>query len=146
MESSELTEFARVLVCEVRDRAIQACDQTLQSSAGGPIAQRWRDAAARRSPNDLAKLLIPDVVDSALAHLLGAIDQGLLRLSYTASNGVTVDLTQFAAASGELSGWYSGGEGWCEEYSKERFVDDLADLKDFFRNRADPNASGEQCS
>jgi len=36
-----------------------------------------------------------------------------------------------ATESGELSGWY-GGE-WCQKYTKERFIDDFADLRDFFK-------------
>jgi hypothetical protein len=54
-----------------------------------------------------------------------SIDQGSLRLAYTASNGMVVDLT--AQGLGELSGWFAGSDGWREMYSNERFVDDLSD-------------------
>jgi hypothetical protein len=38
-------------------------------------------------------VLVPDIVDSTLFCLLHAIDDGLLKLSFTASNGRTVDLS-----------------------------------------------------
>ncbi|HEY1380577.1 MAG TPA: hypothetical protein VGF55_27495 [Gemmataceae bacterium] len=126
--TTEIEEFAKTLVERVRDAAIQSNDRILQEEH--VIAKRWRQAAAGGSPQAFAKVLIPDVVDSTIAHLLGAIDQEVLRLSFTASNGKSIDLTTVATQSGELSGWY-GGE-WCEKYTKERFVDDLVDLKDFF--------------
>ncbi|HNQ24327.1 MAG TPA: hypothetical protein PKK06_14670 [Phycisphaerae bacterium] len=127
---TEIEEFARILVESVRDAAIQSNDRTL--SGEHIVAQRWKEAAATGSPEAFAKVLIPDIVDSTISHLLGAIDQELLRLSFTASNGKSVDLTSVAKESGELSGWYRGEGGWCEKHSKERFIDDFADLKDFF--------------
>lgn len=124
----EIEEFAKILVEWVRDAAIRSCDTMFQSK--GPTGKRWTEAAvASGSPESFSKVLIPDIVDSTIAHLLGAIDQEVLRLSFTASNGNTVDLT---TESGELSGWYGGGDGWCDKFSKERFIDDFADLKDFF--------------
>src|SRR5438477_117995 len=130
--TQEIEEFAKILVQVVRDAAIQSCDRNFRPEAGNPVAKRWREAAARNTSETFAKVLIPDIVDSTISHLLGAIDQELLRLSFTASNRKSVDLTTVANESGELSGWYRGGDGWREKYSKERFIDDLADLKDFF--------------
>jgi hypothetical protein len=126
----EIEEFAKVLVEKVRDAAIQSNERTLD--AQHVIAKRWRDAAASGSPEIFARALIPDVVDSTISHLLGAIDQELLRLSFTAPNGKSVDLTKVSTESGELSGWYRGAGGWCEKYSKERVIDDFADLTNFF--------------
>ena len=133
----ELEEFAKILVEKVRDAAIQSNDRTL--SAEHVIAKRWKAAAASGSPDAFAKVLIPDIVDSTISHLLDAIDQELLRLAFTASNGKSLDLTTVAKESGELSGWYKGGGGWIEKYSKERFIDDFADLKDFFNKPPDSN-------
>ena len=133
--SAELEEFAKMLVENVRDAAIQSNDRTL--SAQHVIAKRWKEAAANSSPEAFAKVLIPDIVDSTISHLLSAIDQGLVRLSFTASSGKSLDLTTVAAESGELSGWYKGGGGWIERYSKERSIDDFADLKDFFKRPPD---------
>jgi hypothetical protein len=125
--TAEVEEFARMLVQKVRDAAIQSNDRILGAQL--VIAKRWKEAAASGSPEAFARVLIPDIVDSTISHLLGAIDQEVLHLSFTASNGKCVDLTSVAKESGEMSGWYRGGGGWCETYSKERFVDDFADLK-----------------
>ena len=76
----------------------------------------------------ISKILIPDIVDDTIFHLLHAIDQGVLRLSFTASNGKTVNLPEDGLS--ELAGWYMGtNDGWRGTYSKERFVDDFSDLK-----------------
>jgi hypothetical protein len=86
---------------------------------------------AQGNVDAIAKVLIPDVVDTVLSHLLYAIDQKLLRLSFTASTGKTVDLPEDGL--GELSGWYlGGGDGWRERFARERYVDDFAGLKTWF--------------
>jgi hypothetical protein len=136
--TAELEEFAKVLVETVRDAAIHSNNRTL--NANHVIAIRWKEAAAGGLPEAFAKVLIPDIVDSTISHLLGAIDQELLRLSFTASNGKSLDLTRVAQESGELSGWYRGSGGWIEKYSKERFIDDFADLK----NYNDPSAGNQK--
>ncbi|HZZ72355.1 MAG TPA: hypothetical protein VFE24_08880 [Pirellulales bacterium] len=133
----ELEEFAKILVEKVRDIAIQSNDRTL--SANHVIAKRWKEAAVNSSPEAFAKVLIPDIVDSTISHLLSAIDQELLRLSFTASNGKSLDLTTVATEFGELSGWYKGGRGWLEKYSKERLIDDFSDLERFFDKPSDPS-------
>jgi hypothetical protein len=133
----ELEEFAKILVESVRDAAIRSNDRTL--SASHVIAKRWKEAAASGSLEVFAKVLISDIVDSTISHLLNAIDQELLRLSFMGSTGKSLDLTTVAQESGELSGWYKGGGGWCEKYSKERCVDDFADLRDFFKKPPDSN-------
>jgi hypothetical protein len=58
--------------------------------------------------------------------LLQVIDQGLLRLKFTASDGREIDLAE--AGLGELAGWFMGSGGWRAMYAEERFVDDFADL------------------
>jgi len=67
-------------------------------------------------------------VDDTVFHLLQAIGNGLLNLSFTAANGKRVDLP--AEGLGELAGWYIGD--WRALYSEERFVDDFVDLVVFF--------------
>jgi hypothetical protein len=123
--TAEIEEFARTLIQQVRDIAIQTNDRTL--SEAHVVAERWKEAAASGSPEAFAKVLIPDIVDSAMFHLLHAIDDGLLKLSFTASNGNTVDLSMEGLS--ELAGWYMGSDGWRAKYAKERFVDDFSDLK-----------------
>jgi hypothetical protein len=130
MGMPETEEFAKLLVQQVRDAAIRSSDNTFREDH--VIARRWKEAAASGLPETLASTMIPDIVDSTIAHLLRAIDQEQLRLSFTASNGVTIDLTTVAKNFGELGGWYRGGGGWCEKYSSERWIDDFANLEHFF--------------
>lgn len=122
MLKSEIKEFARLLVRHVRDEAVQSSDAVLQPNATHAIARRWR--AAVPEP-DALKVVIPDVVDDVLFHLLHAIDEGLLPLKFTSTHGVEVDLT--ADGRSELAGWYMGTGGFRAMYSEERFVDDFAD-------------------
>ncbi len=89
------------------------------------MAIRWRQVLARGAPADAARTVIPDCVDEAIFYLLQAIDQGVLRLSYTDEAGEAVNLSE--AGLGELSGWYMGSGGWRAKHSEQRFVDDFAD-------------------
>jgi hypothetical protein len=118
----EIEEFARLLVQHVRDEAIQSCDVQTRPDVQGPEAKRWRAAGVNR-----ADVVIPDVVDDTIFFLLNAIDQGDLHLVFVSADGTKVDLTEDGLS--ELGGWYMGSEGWRHMYSKERFVDDAADLK-----------------
>jgi hypothetical protein len=127
MPKAEIEEFAKVLVKEVRDRAIVSCDNQLQDHANGPVAKRWRENLKDSTCRALAVTMIADCVDDTLFYLLHAIDTGALRLSFTAANGTVVDLTTDGRA--ELAGWLMGGDGWIAEYSKQRFVDDFVDLR-----------------
>jgi hypothetical protein len=128
MSNPEILEFAKILVQHVRDATIQSCDNTILKNAQNIIAERWRKAATGHGNLDsIAKVLVPDIVDETLFHLLRAIDQETLRLSFTASDGKTVDLVD--EGYGELAGWYVGSEAWRAMYSKERFFDDAPDIK-----------------
>lgn len=126
MPTFEIEEFAKALVEQVRDAAIQSSDRELQQNAGSPVAMRWKEAAMDGQLETIAKTLIPDIVDDTIFYLLQAIDQGLIKLSFTDSKGKMIDLEK--DGFGELSGWYMGSGGWRKMYSKERFVDDFADL------------------
>jgi hypothetical protein len=133
MPSPEIEEFGRILVEKVRDASIKSCDRRFQANATSPAAKRWKEAARKATPEEFAKLLIPDVVDHTMFCFLHAIDDSLLRLSYSASQGKVVDLN--TEGQGELGGWWGGGsEGWLTIYAKERFVDDVADLENFFQS------------
>lgn len=126
MSKSAIDELGELLTRYVRDAAIQSCDMQLRPDVQSPVARRWRAAAATAGGNLPPDVVIPDCVDETISALLQAIDQGLLRLSFTTSNGETVDLSE--EGLGELSGWYMGSGGWRAMYSKERFVDDFEDL------------------
>ena len=89
--------------------------------------KRWRVSA---TPEEFTKVLIADIVDDAKSSVLSAVDDGLLKSSFSASSGKVVDLN--SEGLGELAGWYTGSDGWRAMYTKERFVDYVADLKKYF--------------
>ena len=68
-------------------------------------------------PADLADEIIPDCVDETLFYLLNAIDQGLLKLSFTTSSGKTVGLTEVGESE---MGRLVRGHGWMEGSLLER--------------------------
>ena len=127
MPKREINEFAKLLVREVRDRAIANCDMLLEREGNSPMAKRWRGKLDSGSCMELARTIIPDCVDQTLFYLLQAIDSGALRLSFVESSGTLLNLTD--DGMGELAGWYAGVDPWISEYSQQRFVDDFADLQ-----------------
>jgi len=129
MRSPEIEEFAKTLVRQVRDEAVRSRDRLLTQTEN-PVSKRWKEAARDGNLESIAGVLIPDIVDETLFYLLRAIDQKLLQLTFTASNGRTTNLS--TDGLGELGGWYMGSPGWRLMYSEERFVDDLSDLRDFW--------------
>lgn len=126
MPLPEIEEFARILIQHVRDEAIASSDRVLKPNATHEVAKRWKEALPNGKQEETAKILIPDIVDDTIFYLLQAIDDGLLNLSFTASNGNTVHLGK--EGNSELTGWYMGSGGWRAQYANERFVDDFADL------------------
>jgi hypothetical protein len=126
MAAPEVEEFARLLIAHVRDRAVAECDMALDANSSDVMALRWRQKLQTGGVGDFVAEIIPDCVDDTLFYLLNAIDQGLLKISFTAASGKTVDLTEIGES--EMSGWYMATKGWRAAYSKERFNDDFADL------------------
>ena len=122
----EVEEFAKILVECVRDASVRNNDITLRPNAQSIVARRWAKAAREEDPVRFALKVIPDVVDETIFYLLQSIDEGLLKLSFTTSDGRTVDLV--SQGESEMAGWYMGTGGWRTMFSKERFVDDFADL------------------
>lgn len=125
MAAPEVEEFARLLIAHVRDEAVGECDRSLNADANDLTARRWREKMQAGKFHDLALDIIADTVDDALFYLLHAIDQGFLKLSFTASSGETVDLTEIGGS--EMAGWYMGTGGWRQAYSRQRFNDDFKD-------------------
>jgi len=126
MATTGIDEFAEALVREVRDAAISMCTTNLDPTANSVVAQRWRKASQSANREELLKMIIADAVDGALFHLLFAIDDEHMALSFRASGGEVVDLAK--DGSSELAGWYMGSDGWRAQYSKELYIDDFADL------------------
>jgi hypothetical protein len=121
MLSPKIEEFARKLVAAVRDQAIESCDGNVRPSAQNVVAKRWHQANVGKE----TEVTVPDTVDEALFFLLTAIDQGAIRLSYTADDGESVDLSK--AGLGELAGWYVGPGGWIEQHSVQRHFASVPD-------------------
>ncbi|HEX6683486.1 MAG TPA: hypothetical protein VF062_11850 [Candidatus Limnocylindrales bacterium] len=119
--SDDLLEFARILVQAVRDEAVRNCDNYLLPGDHTPVGRRWAhptDGACKEA----IRRAIPDIVDETLFYLINrGIDQGMLQLTFHASSGRTLDLTE--AGDGELGGWFM--TAWRQEYSQERFSDDF---------------------
>jgi hypothetical protein len=129
--SPELAEFAKLLIQHVRDAAIEDCDRLLKPQSLSNVAERWRKAA-QSGPVTLAKEAIPDIVDTTLFWLLDAIDEGWLKLTYTAENGKIFELND--CDPGLLGGWmHAGQEGWIREYSKQRWIDDHPEMDNPYR-------------
>ena len=99
MPSPEIEEFAKILVQQIRDPAIQAADADPRLGAA----------------------VIPDIVDAAVFQLLDAIDNGALSLMFVTSKGRKIDLA--TEGKHEMSGWYIGNDGWRSQYAQERYVD-----------------------
>ena len=126
MAAKEVEEFAQLLIKHVRDRAVATGEISLSPRSTSATALRWRRRLQAGEVTELLTEAIADCVDDALFFLLNAIDQGLLKISFTASSGRTVNLTELG--DGEMSGWYMATQGWRSQYSEERFNDDFADL------------------
>ena len=88
--------------------------------------------ARSATPEEFRKELIADIVDDAISSVLHAVDDGLLKISFSVSRGKVVDLN--SDGLGELAGWYTGSDGWRAMYTKERLVDYVADLKKYFQS------------
>jgi hypothetical protein len=125
MPQRAIQEFAQLLVRHVRDVAIQSCDLQLLPHSQTPMAKRWRRAAIPFEGKVPPQVLIPDCVDETIFVFLRAIDQGLLRLSFTTESGETVDLAK--EGHGELAAQYMAPDGWRAKYSKERVNHDVDD-------------------
>jgi hypothetical protein len=127
MPRSKIEEFGKVLVQIVRDAAIKSSDRRRVAGAKHVIGKRWKEVLEEGDPNKICQVLIPDIVDDTIFHMLRAIDEELLPLSFVDPDGTSVNLP--AEGNGELAGWYMGREGWRSVYSQERVPDDFPGLK-----------------
>jgi len=129
VESDQLVirQFADTLMQFVRDESISNCDRLADGRTRGPQGDRWRHALGELTAQDAVSLLIPDIVDQVLFHLMDAIDNDQLPLAWQRQDQSHVSLAR--AGHGEMAGWVAMGKGgWIERFSKQRFNDYLADL------------------
>jgi hypothetical protein len=126
-DQSVIRHFAETLMQLVRDESISDCDRLTDGRTKGPQGERWRQALSDLTAQDAVSLLIPDIVDQVLFHLLDAIDNDRLPLAWQREDHSYVPLTR--AGHGEMAGWVAMSKGgWPERFSKQRFNDYLADL------------------
>lgn len=119
----EMEEFAELLIKCVRDKAIRSCDLLRDPDCNSADAKRLRERLESGQIDQFVAEIITDCVDDTLFQFLNAVDQGILKLSYTSASGKTIDLTEDGLS--EMSGWYMNGvDGWRNKYSKERFNED----------------------
>lgn len=123
MHIAEIEEFGKLLVHNVRDRAIASCRSYLDLDNNTLIAKRWRNNQVGNLDSTLnVEAVISDCVDEAIFFLLNSIDQETLPLLIDMGNR-TVDLVKDGL--GELGGCYVGTDGWREKFSKERVFDEF---------------------
>jgi hypothetical protein len=132
MSTTAIKEFGRWVVSQGRDETIQICDLRLKPNGRSATAERWRAAAAATPEGQApATMVLPDCIDSTLGHLLWAIDDDVLHLSFTTERGERVYLP--VDGRSEMCGWYGGGNSWRTWYTRERIVDaddiDMSHLK-----------------
>jgi hypothetical protein len=129
MESDQgvIRQFAETLMQLVRDESISACDRLADGRTKGPEGEVWRQTLSDLTTPDAVSLLIPDIVDQVLFHLMDAIDNHHLPLAWQGQDHPCVSLA--LAGQGEMAGWVAMGKGgWIERFSKQRFNDYLSDL------------------
>jgi hypothetical protein len=70
MPSPEIEEFAKLLVREVRDAAIESCEVALRPNAVNPVAKRRKEAARDENAGSIVSVVVPDTVDKTVSYLL----------------------------------------------------------------------------
>lgn len=126
MSNQSIEQFAQLLVRQVRDEAIRACDRYLSTDNKSPVGERWASMGIVQAHREEVKTIVSDCVDEVVFTLLQAIDQEMMSLKFMTDDGDEVDLP--TEGLGELGGWYMCSGGWRAMYSTERFIDDFADL------------------
>ena len=116
MTKEQFTEFAKLVVKHVRDKAIGSSDAQLYAkNSRAPIANHWRKARESGDMDKYAETIIADCIDDAIGCFLLAIDEGVFKLSFKTTDGEYVAADEL---EGEICGWYMGD--WREHYSTKR--------------------------
>lgn len=123
VDDQALAYFGKVLMEEVRDRAIREMDMTLSGHMKGESAQRIRKVLRGFSAEDIEALkwLLPQVVDATIHHLLWTLETEET-INVTVSIGEETSESLREVSDG-LCGEVYGEDGWIALYSKERHVE-----------------------
>lgn len=112
-----LDRFGSLLVNRVREKAIQDWTKILDGRMKGESAERLRPELSRLEPGDLALIerLVPMIVDTAMHHLLWALEQEESVDIAVKGEGATVPSIREVSdgLAGELYDWIRrfGGKG-----------------------------------
>jgi hypothetical protein len=117
MAGEIIEAFAKALIEEVRDPAIEECDRNLRDQSA--LGRHWRETAARMTTEEALHELLPDVVDATIEQLLYALDDGRISLYFGDEGAARQELVDLG--NGELLGWYANESEWLTRYSKRRF-------------------------
>ena len=127
MSLETIENFGKHLVHHARDSVMWQCWQIPKLDRRGAGMERRRAAAAAAGGQVPVEIIIPECVDTTLCQVLYAMDDpDLLHLLYTTNADEVLDWS--VIGGGEPIGWYAGTDGWRNWYSKERFIDDFADV------------------
>ena len=104
-----LDHFGELLIKRVREKAILDWTKILDGRMKGETAKRLRSELSRLGRGELALIerLVPQIVDTALHHLLWALEQEeSVDVAVKTSSGVVPSLREVSdGLAGELYGW-----------------------------------------
>jgi hypothetical protein len=122
MMNKTVEYFARLLMQEVRDRAIEGCEAVVQGKRSGPLSGPTYERVKKLSPadRDVVLTLIPFVVDATLHELLSTLeaDENLTLLIRTEGDPTPRNLVEECIESLYGSLW-----DWIEKFSKKPHYD-----------------------
>lgn len=106
-----LDQFGKLLIERVREKAILDWTKILDGRMKGETAERLRPDLSRLSPSELALVgrLVPQIVDTALHHLLWALEQDeSVEIVVKTPTGAVPSLREASdGLAGELYDWIS---------------------------------------
>lgn len=112
--SPEIDEFGEKIVRFVRDPAISAAEVLKNRGSKGPTRLKLNEYDPK-IVEAVLDIVVPELVDDTIFHLMRAIDFGDIRLSYRSDADKECDLEDVGMQ--ELHGWLFGDEGWVSRYS-----------------------------
>ena len=104
-----LDRFGEILIKQVRDKAILDWTKILDGRMKSETAERLRPELSRLDPGELALIerLVPQIVDTALHHLLWTLEQEeSVDIAVKTPAGAVPSLREISdGLAGELYGW-----------------------------------------